>query len=70
MPFPPGNEALHDAVRPSSQSVNFVESFCHKGVGNLAVIGLFNGLCVTRLNMSAFVPTLSPDRLRKHPGKD
>ena len=24
-----------------------------------AVIGLFNGLCVTRLNMSAFVPTLA-----------
>jgi hypothetical protein len=24
-----------------------------------AVIGLFNGLCLTRLNMSAFVPTLA-----------
>jgi ribose/xylose/arabinose/galactoside ABC-type transport system permease subunit len=41
-----------------------------KEVGGLALIGLFNGLCVTRLNMLAFVPTLSLNRLRKHPGKD
>jgi hypothetical protein len=58
---------------PSDRQTNpstLSKVFAIKEVGSLALIGLFNGLCVTRLNMSAFVPTLSLDRLRKHPGKD
>jgi hypothetical protein len=56
---------------PSDRQTNpstLSKVFAIKEVGSLALIGLFNG--VTRLNKSAFVPTLSLDRLRKHPGKD
>jgi hypothetical protein len=65
-----GNEALHDALDRQTNPSTLSKVFAIKELGSLAVIGLSNGLCVTRLKTSAFVPALALDRLRKHPGKD
>jgi hypothetical protein len=58
---------------PSDRQTNpstLSKIFAIKEVGSPAVIDLLNGLCVTRLSASAFVPNLSLDHLRKPPGKD